>query len=56
MQQDVGAIFFIFHLYSTNNSATSGELEVLHGETPVHKYVAGDSFGESSLLFEKPRS
>jgi len=33
-----------------------GELEVLHGETPVHKYQPGDSFGESSLLFHKPRS
>jgi len=33
-----------------------GELEVLHGDIPVHKYVAGDSFGESSLLFDKPRS
>jgi serine/threonine protein kinase len=33
-----------------------GELEVLHGGTVVHKYVNGDSFGESSLLFDKPRS
>ena len=33
-----------------------GELEVLHGDIPVHKYVEGDSFGESSLLFDKPRS
>ena len=33
-----------------------GELEVLHGETPVHRYLPGDSFGESSLLFNKPRS
>jgi len=33
-----------------------GELEVLHSGVPVHKYTAGDSFGESSLLFEKPRS
>mmetsp|Transcript_25416 Transcript_25416/g.60072 ORF Transcript_25416/g.60072 Transcript_25416/m.60072 type:complete len:967 (-) Transcript_25416:28-2928(-) len=33
-----------------------GELEVLHGDTVVHKYVNGDSFGESSLLFNKPRS
>jgi len=33
-----------------------GELEVLHGDIPVHKYTAGDSFGESSLLFDKPRS
>ena len=33
-----------------------GELEVLHGDVPVHKYFSGDSFGESSLLFVKPRS
>eukprot|EP00540_Astrosyne_radiata_P009950 CAMPEP_0116868594 /NCGR_PEP_ID=MMETSP0418-20121206/27283_1 /TAXON_ID=1158023 /ORGANISM="Astrosyne radiata, Strain 13vi08-1A" /LENGTH=694 /DNA_ID=CAMNT_0004504581 /DNA_START=140 /DNA_END=2224 /DNA_ORIENTATION=- len=33
-----------------------GELEVSHGGRPVHKYVGGDSFGESSLLFERPRS
>jgi serine/threonine protein kinase len=33
-----------------------GELEVLHGNVPVHKYTGGDSFGESSLLFDKPRS
>eukprot|EP00934_Nitzschia_sp_Nitz4_P007088 Nitzschia sp. Nitz4//scaffold23_size168460//94488//97284//NITZ4_002225-RA/size168460-snap-gene-0.162-mRNA-1//-1//CDS//3329543653//7078//frame0 len=32
------------------------ELEVLHGDTVVHKYLPGDSFGESSLLFDKPRS
>ena len=34
----------------------AGELEVLHGGTVVHKYGPGDSFGESSLLFSKPRS
>jgi CRP-like cAMP-binding protein len=33
-----------------------GELDVLHGGTVVHKYTSGDSFGESSLLFDKPRS
>lgn len=33
-----------------------GELEVLHGGTVVHTYGPGDSFGESSLLFSKPRS
>jgi serine/threonine protein kinase len=33
-----------------------GELLVTHQNTPVHKYIAGDSFGESSLLFNKPRS
>ena len=35
---------------------TSGELDVLHGGNAVHRYEAGDSFGESSLLFERPRS
>lgn len=38
------------------DDAAGGELEVLHGGTKVHKYVPGDSFGESSLLFGKPRS
>lgn len=33
-----------------------GELEVSHGNNIVHRYVAGDSFGESSLLFKRPRS
>ena len=33
-----------------------GVLEVLHGDIPVHRYYSGDSFGESSLLFDKPRS
>ena len=33
-----------------------GCLEVSHNGTAVHKYVAGDSFGESSLLFKRPRS
>ena len=37
-------------------SDAAGELEVLHGGTAVHKYGPGDSFGESSLLFGKPRS
>ena len=35
---------------------TGGELEVSHGANVVHRYVAGDSFGESSLLFKRPRS
>jgi len=35
---------------------SSGELEVLHGGQKVHMYVQKDSFGESSLLFERPRS
>ena len=38
------------------DDAKGGELEVLHGDVPVHKYVPGDSFGETSLLFDKPRS
>jgi CRP-like cAMP-binding protein len=33
-----------------------GVLEVSHGGTAVHKYIAGDSFGESSVLFQRPRS
>jgi len=33
-----------------------GELDVKHGDVIVHKYERGESFGESSLLFEKPRS
>lgn len=33
-----------------------GELLVSHGDNVVHKYVSGDSFGESSLLFQRPRS
>lgn len=33
-----------------------GELEVAHGDNVVHRYFAGDSFGESSLLFKRPRS
>jgi serine/threonine protein kinase len=33
-----------------------GELTVSHGDNIVHKYVRGDSFGESSLLFKRPRS
>jgi serine/threonine protein kinase len=33
-----------------------GELAVSHGDNIVHKYVQGDSFGESSLLFKRPRS
>lgn len=33
-----------------------GELLVSHGDNVVHKYVNGDSFGESSLLYKRPRS
>lgn len=33
-----------------------GELHVSHNGTLVHKYFPGDSFGESSLLFKRPRS
>ncbi|KAL3917541.1 MAG: hypothetical protein SGILL_004665, partial [Bacillariaceae sp.] len=38
------------------DDAAGGKLEVLHGGVPVHQYIAGDSFGESSILFDKPRS
>ncbi|KAL3924647.1 MAG: hypothetical protein SGILL_000915 [Bacillariaceae sp.] len=38
------------------DDAAGGKLEVLHGNVPVHQYYAGDSFGESSILFDKPRS
>ena len=34
----------------------AGELTVSHSGRLVHKYAAGDSFGESSLLFNRPRS
>lgn len=33
-----------------------GELSVSHGENVVHSYSAGDSFGESSLILQQPRS
>jgi len=33
-----------------------GELDVTHDGVKVHSYSGGDSFGESSLLFSKPRS
>ena len=33
-----------------------GELDVRHGDVVMHKYYQGESFGESSLLFERPRS
>lgn len=33
-----------------------GELEVSHNGKVVHKYLPGDSFGESSVLFNRPRS
>jgi len=33
-----------------------GELDVRHDGVKVHAYSGGDSFGESSLLFSKPRS
>jgi CRP-like cAMP-binding protein len=35
---------------------SSGELEVLHDGKKVHMYESGDSFGESSLIFQRPRS
>lgn len=33
-----------------------GTLEVKHGEKTLHQLSSGDSFGESSLLFQRPRS
>eukprot|EP00594_Rhizosolenia_setigera_P005476 CAMPEP_0178949188 /NCGR_PEP_ID=MMETSP0789-20121207/5897_1 /TAXON_ID=3005 /ORGANISM="Rhizosolenia setigera, Strain CCMP 1694" /LENGTH=852 /DNA_ID=CAMNT_0020629653 /DNA_START=178 /DNA_END=2736 /DNA_ORIENTATION=- len=33
-----------------------GTLDVLHDNVVVHQYVGGDSFGESSLVFQRPRS
>lgn len=33
-----------------------GEFDVSHEGKTVHKYVGGDHFGESALLFERPRS
>lgn len=33
-----------------------GSLEVKHGEKILHLLSSGDSFGESSLLFQRPRS
>jgi len=33
-----------------------GTLEVKHGDETLHKLSSGDSFGESSLLFQRPRS
>eukprot|EP00546_Thalassionema_frauenfeldii_P001398 CAMPEP_0178939012 /NCGR_PEP_ID=MMETSP0786-20121207/26649_1 /TAXON_ID=186022 /ORGANISM="Thalassionema frauenfeldii, Strain CCMP 1798" /LENGTH=741 /DNA_ID=CAMNT_0020617793 /DNA_START=279 /DNA_END=2503 /DNA_ORIENTATION=+ len=35
---------------------SAGDLEVLHDGKKVHMYRQNDSFGESSLLFERPRS
>jgi len=35
---------------------TGGDLDVKHGDVIVHKYMQGESFGESSLLLERPRS
>uniref|UniRef100_A0A7S2EJ89 Calmodulin n=1 Tax=Trieres chinensis TaxID=1514140 RepID=A0A7S2EJ89_TRICV len=32
------------------------KLEVMHKNVVVHEYYAGESFGESSLLFKRPRS
>merc|ERR1712071_122281 len=33
-----------------------GTLDVLDGDVILHSYVNGDSFGESSLMFTRPRS
>jgi len=38
------------------DDSDGGVFEVSHGDTVVHKYFGGDSFGESSLLFKRPRS
>jgi len=34
----------------------NGTLEVKHGEKKLHELTSGDSFGESSLIFQRPRS
>jgi CRP-like cAMP-binding protein len=47
---DIGSAMFRVH------DVDGGELEVSHNGTVVHNYVGGDSFGESSLLFKRPRS
>jgi serine/threonine protein kinase len=39
-----------------DDDGCGGELTVSHGDNIVHRYVQGDSFGESSLLFKRPRS
>lgn len=38
------------------DEANGGEYEVKHGDVTVHHYGKGESFGESSLLLERPRS
>ena len=35
---------------------STGELDVFHDNVKVHEYKSGESFGESSLLFKRPRS
>jgi CRP-like cAMP-binding protein len=47
---DIGSAMFRVH------DVDGGELEVSHNGVVVHNYVGGDSFGESSLLFKRPRS
>eukprot|EP00980_Cylindrotheca_fusiformis_P026140 scaffold15472_cov117-Cylindrotheca_fusiformis.AAC.4 len=32
-----------------DSGGVESELEVLHGDTPVHRYLPGDSFGESTV-------
>mmetsp|Transcript_3184 Transcript_3184/g.6953 ORF Transcript_3184/g.6953 Transcript_3184/m.6953 type:complete len:1032 (+) Transcript_3184:126-3221(+) len=44
---DVGKSMFLVN---------GGRLAVKHGDVSVHEYFSGDSFGESSLVFERPRS
>lgn len=42
-------------MYSVDDHE-GGTLDVLHGDQVVHSYGSGDTFGETSLLFDKPRS
>jgi serine/threonine protein kinase len=43
-------------MFRVDDADDGGTLAVSHGDTVVHKHEAGDSFGESSLLFKRPRS
>ena len=47
---------FSLTVYLTLEMANEGKLDVLHDNVIVHSYVNGDSFGESSLMFTRPRS
>ena len=50
--------WYIFPTYYMKFLVNEGRLEVKHGDNDmaIHKYFHGDSFGESSLIFERPRS